>query len=188
MQQPLDILMANLGLTNAQVVKASTEQLTFKMLQKGREGKPLSPKIQDKILRALLTVKPDLKLRRRELFHYEAAEELAQQIKDALQAITEKKIKYPQFIDQLATAGVNHYAVDVAAGRVTFYAKEGQTYIEQGARVSDGQAGAYDEEALKSAITAAQKEAIDHPTFLKRIYSAGIINYEGVQQRWVFYF
>lgn len=188
MQQPLDVLMTKFGITNAQVVKASTEQLTFKMLQKGREGKPLAPKLQDKILRALQTVKPDLKIRRRELFHYEAGEEFAQQIREAFQAIAQKKVKYPGFVDLLLAAGVNHYAVDIAAGRTTFYGKE-QTHIEEGARIGEARPGAYDDVAIKSAITDAQKELIDYPTFLKRMYESGIINYEvNVRERFIRYY
>ena len=36
---PLDELMTELGLSNADLVKASTEQLTFKMVQKARGGR-----------------------------------------------------------------------------------------------------------------------------------------------------
>ena len=50
------------GLSNADLVKASTEQLTFKMVQKGRKGKPLTPNVQGKILRALAAVRPQEKL------------------------------------------------------------------------------------------------------------------------------
>lgn len=73
--QPLDKLMTQLGLANADLVNASTEQLTFKMVAKGRKGKRLTPNVQDKILKALLTAKPDLDLRRRDLFRYEPADE-----------------------------------------------------------------------------------------------------------------
>ncbi len=45
--------MTRLGLSNADLVKASTEQLTFKMIQKARKGKPLTPNVQNKILAAL---------------------------------------------------------------------------------------------------------------------------------------
>jgi hypothetical protein len=68
--QPLDEWMTKLGLVNADLVNASTEQLTFKMVQKGRKGRRLTPNVQAKILRALLTVKTDLKLKLRDLFRY----------------------------------------------------------------------------------------------------------------------
>lgn len=51
--------MNRLGLANADLVKASTEQLTFKMVQKARKGKPLTPNVQYKILAALQTLRPE---------------------------------------------------------------------------------------------------------------------------------
>ena len=50
--QPLDALMIRLGLTNADLVGSSKAQLTFKMLQKGRKGKQLTPNAKNKILEA----------------------------------------------------------------------------------------------------------------------------------------
>jgi len=60
--------MTQLGISNADLVHASTQQLTFKNVQKGRVGRRLTPNIQDKILTALLALKPDLKVRRGDLF------------------------------------------------------------------------------------------------------------------------
>lgn len=51
-----DELMSELGLSNADLVNASTEQLTFKMVQKARKGKPLTPNVQNKIIAALETL------------------------------------------------------------------------------------------------------------------------------------
>ncbi len=50
---PLDTLLTTLNISNADLVKASTEQLSFKQVQKARRGKPVTPNIQGKILRAL---------------------------------------------------------------------------------------------------------------------------------------
>ncbi len=50
--------MTKLGLSNADLVKASTEQLTFKMVQKARKGKPLTPNVQNKIIAALKALVP----------------------------------------------------------------------------------------------------------------------------------
>lgn len=52
-QQPLEQIMIELGLQNHDLVAASTEQLTHKMVQKGRKGRRLTRNIQEKILRAL---------------------------------------------------------------------------------------------------------------------------------------
>ncbi len=58
----LDALMARLQLTNADLVRASTEQLTFKMVQKGRKGRKLTFNVQHKILSAIHGLRPDEKL------------------------------------------------------------------------------------------------------------------------------
>lgn len=50
--QPIDAKMQEAGLTNHQIVAASREQITHKMVSKARRGRRLSPAVQDKILRA----------------------------------------------------------------------------------------------------------------------------------------
>jgi len=68
--QPLDAVMIRLGLTNADVVKASVRQLTFKMIQKGRKGRRLTPNIQHKILEAFHVLKPEEKFTLKDFFNY----------------------------------------------------------------------------------------------------------------------
>jgi len=68
--QPLDALMERLELSNADLVKASTEQLSFKMVQKGRKGRRLTPNIQHKILAALQRARPEESLTLKDLFNY----------------------------------------------------------------------------------------------------------------------
>ena len=68
--QPLDALMGRLGLANADLVSASTEQLSFKMVQKGRKGRRLTPNIQHKILAALQRARPEETFNQKDLFNY----------------------------------------------------------------------------------------------------------------------
>ena len=68
--QPIDALMSERGLSNADIVRASTEQLTFKMVQKARKGRRLTPNIQNKILEAVRTVCPDQNFALKDLFNY----------------------------------------------------------------------------------------------------------------------
>ena len=68
--QPFDALMIRLNLSNADLVRASREQLSFKMVHKGRKGKPLSMNVRNKILRALKTVRPEEILTLKDLFNY----------------------------------------------------------------------------------------------------------------------
>lgn len=51
--QPIGDILAARGLTNHQVVAASTEQLTHKMMAKACRGRYLSTKVRQKILRAV---------------------------------------------------------------------------------------------------------------------------------------
>ncbi len=186
--QPLDVLMTRLGITNADLVKASTEQLSFKMVQKGRTGRRITPNIQDKILNALVKIKPDLQTRRRDLFRYELNEEAVTIIHEALVLSDQKKIKYPQFVDMLVAAGINRYAVDVVTGQMTFYAAAGEAHVIAGTVAVEGSAGFYHEPGFRSAIVDSQKGLIDHSTFLKRIYQAGITSYEAnVRERRIVY-
>lgn len=67
--QPLDQLMTCFELSNADLVKASKGQLTFKMVQKGRKGRPLTRNVQNKILRAIQIAKPGAAKKLADLFH-----------------------------------------------------------------------------------------------------------------------
>lgn len=82
--QPLDALMTRLGLSNHDLVEVSTEQLTHKMVSKGRKGRRLTPNVKTKILHAFHAALkkrrtssvatqldgPDQKFAHRDLFNY----------------------------------------------------------------------------------------------------------------------
>ncbi len=68
--QPLDAVMTRLELSNHDLVSASTQQLSHKMVQKGRRGRRLTLKVQQKILTAVLAAKPDVRLALQDLFNY----------------------------------------------------------------------------------------------------------------------
>lgn len=53
--QPLDEIMQANDLSNHDLVEASTEQLSHKMVARGRKGRRLKRKAQEKIMRALNT-------------------------------------------------------------------------------------------------------------------------------------
>jgi len=54
--QPLDAVMAELGFSNHNLVDASQEHLTHKMVRRGRKGRRLTRNVQMKILNALNTL------------------------------------------------------------------------------------------------------------------------------------
>jgi len=62
--------MTRIGLSNADLVAAATNQLTFKMVQRGRKGRRLTPNVQKKILQALQNVSPGEKFKLTDLFNY----------------------------------------------------------------------------------------------------------------------
>jgi len=51
--QPIAALMDERGITVRDVVAASTEQITFKMVQRARKGRRLSAHVMAKIMRAM---------------------------------------------------------------------------------------------------------------------------------------
>jgi len=66
--QPLDALIEQLQLTNANIIKRSTEQLTFKQLAKARAGRPVTINIQHKITNALNACVGEAKYKVSDLF------------------------------------------------------------------------------------------------------------------------
>jgi len=54
-EQPLAALLSELGLKSHDLVAASTEQITHKMVQRGCKGRRLTKNVQGKLLRALNT-------------------------------------------------------------------------------------------------------------------------------------
>ena len=68
--QPIDALLNELGLSNADLVNASTKQLSFKAVQKARKGRNLTPNMKHKLLDALRALKPDRNLALKDLFNY----------------------------------------------------------------------------------------------------------------------
>lgn len=68
--QPLDTIMTELGITNSDLVRASTEQLTHKMVQKGRKGRRLTLHIRQKLLNALHNAHKEHLFTLRDIFNY----------------------------------------------------------------------------------------------------------------------
>ena len=72
--QPLDEVMACLNLKNHDLVERSTEQLTHKIVAKGRKGRPLTLNAQMKILKALNAVQAEKRFTLTDLFNYRGKE------------------------------------------------------------------------------------------------------------------
>ena len=68
--QPLDEIMTGLNLKNSDLVDKSTDQLTHKIVAKGRRGRRLNLKSQYKILNALNACHSAKKFLLSDLFNY----------------------------------------------------------------------------------------------------------------------
>lgn len=68
--QPLDGIMTRLGLANSALVQASTEQITHKMVQKGRSGRRLTGHVQQKLLNALNSAQKEQVFTLKDIFNY----------------------------------------------------------------------------------------------------------------------
>jgi len=68
--QPLDQVLTDINLPNPELVKASTEQLTHKQVQKARKGRRVSDNIKAKICRALNASQSDKTYIEEDLFNY----------------------------------------------------------------------------------------------------------------------
>ncbi len=68
--QPLDPILKELGLQNSDLVENSTEQLTHKMVAKGRKGRELTLNAQSKILHALNACQAEKIFKLADLFNY----------------------------------------------------------------------------------------------------------------------
>ena len=68
--QPLDRLLTKLNLKNKDLTQASKEQLTHRMIQKGRKGRRLTLNVQTKILKALNSAQAENVYTLLDLFNY----------------------------------------------------------------------------------------------------------------------
>lgn len=68
--QPLDQFMASREWTNHDLVAASAQGLTHKMVAKGRKGRKLTWNVQSKILNAVTALCPGESFEMKDLFTY----------------------------------------------------------------------------------------------------------------------
>lgn len=68
-EQPLALVLRELGLTGHDLVAASTEQLTHKVVAKACKGRRLTPNLQGKVRRALAAAS-GREFRHEQLFTY----------------------------------------------------------------------------------------------------------------------
>ena len=69
--QPIDVIMTEAGLSNRSLVEASDHPLTFKVVQKARKGRRLTPRTQEKVVRAMNAAVSGRVYSREDLFNYQ---------------------------------------------------------------------------------------------------------------------
>ncbi len=69
--QPLDVILAELGIKNSDLVAKSSEQLSHKVVAKARKGRRLTINAKHKILNALNTVQTQKIYKLKDIFNYE---------------------------------------------------------------------------------------------------------------------
>ncbi len=68
--QPLDKIIRELMLTDTDLVNKTTDNLTFRMVAKGRKGRRIKARAQLRILRALNDCSPEKKFTLEDIFNY----------------------------------------------------------------------------------------------------------------------
>lgn len=86
-------------------------------------------------------------------------------------------IHFGQVIGQLMGAGVESYHVDYRSGRSTYYLADGSYVDCRFETPAHAIAEAFDGDAVKAAIVAAQRGEVMYPEFKKRSQAAGCAAY-----------
>jgi len=68
--QPFDALLSSLGVKNSDLVEASSEQLSHKVVAKARKGRRLTIKARHKVLNALNAHQKEKAFKLTDLFNY----------------------------------------------------------------------------------------------------------------------
>jgi len=103
-----------------------------------------------------------------------------QEMHDVLAGSQEGKLTFPEVIRRLLAANVESYFCDLAAGKETFYTRDGETHVEKMTLPLAPIAVEFSAANVAATIRAAQADSIRYPEFVKRVRAAGNIGY------WVF--
>lgn len=89
-----------------------------------------------------------------------------------------KKVSFPERIHNLSRIGTERYYVDLMKLEITYYSRDGKTYVEL-MRIENIPAIAvnFDKAKVIEAIRANQQGKIDYQSFLREIIAAGTVSY-----------
>lgn len=101
----------------------------------------------------------------------------AASIRDTFQASAEGRLHFGQVVGRLIDAGVDSYAVDYRANRITSHlGTDGVVEVDL-APVDAAIARAFDVDAIKAAIRGAQQGVVMYPEFKRLSRLAGCVGY-----------
>jgi uncharacterized protein YbcV (DUF1398 family) len=96
-------------------------------------------------------------------------------IRATFEASNQGILHFGQVIGQLVDAGVESYHVDYRSGRTSYYLPDGSTADFSFERPQHGIADAFDGDALRTAILAAQQGRVMYPEFKPLSQRAGCV-------------
>ena len=99
------------------------------------------------------------------------------EIQSIMTQTQEGKMIFPEVVRRLLALGVESYFVDLAAGKETFYAADGETHTEPMKLKPGPVAAEFSPSGLLAAIRGAQADTIRYPEFVKRSTDAGVAGY-----------
>lgn len=98
-------------------------------------------------------------------------------IRETFNASDAGRIHFGQVIGNLASAGVESYAVDYRTGRATYYLPSGETLTLTLEIPEAGVAQVFSAPDIKAAILGAQRGEVMYPEFKQRSQTAGCVGY-----------
>jgi uncharacterized protein YbcV (DUF1398 family) len=98
-------------------------------------------------------------------------------IDDVMRETQAGNMVFPEVVRRLAEVGVESYFVDLAEGKESFYASNGESYTEKMSLPRDRIAEEFSASGLITAIRGAQADTVRYPEFVKRATAAGVIAY-----------
>lgn len=89
-----------------------------------------------------------------------------------------KKVSFPERIQNLSKVGIERYYVDLMKFEITYYSQAGKTYVEPMLIENiPARAVNFDKAKVIEAIRANQQGKIDYQSFLGEIIAAGTVSY-----------
>jgi uncharacterized protein YbcV (DUF1398 family) len=98
-------------------------------------------------------------------------------IENCFKASKEGSIHFGEVVRQLSSVGVESYFADYRAGKTTYYLPNGESLGLEAQQPGIAVASEFNAEAVRSAISGAQRDEVRYPEFVKLTRGAGCVGY-----------